>query len=1020
VSARRFYRQLGTPTDSFNLIVSSNRKYQELRIFVAGPGDVTAEKERLSRIVDRLQGLAQAAGFFLNLKEWRQVVPDMHRPQQVIFDQIAPQSWDIFIGVLWMRFGSRSGATHPATGLPLESGTHEEFLTVYRLWKEHGKPRILFYRCNRSPERLDQIDPEQLAKVKIFFAEFETAGAHPGIYKSYVTLEEFSEFAYDHLSAVIRSESEAPLSQSLGASSSDAFVDLDAYRVAIRRRYRHLQLETLSADQTHYQDIELQSVFIAQDVRNCEQWLPEALEGPKEMVRPDVNGPEEGLKLAQLRYYKDFRRQQPQNVFKVFHDPRQRLTVILGDPGAGKSSLALVELLEWAALPDPNERPLPVLIELRHYHQNAGGKDFLDYLEKSKEILFCFPAVMLRKRLEEGTVRILFDGLDEVFDAEERNAVAMQIAQLARKEARLVVTSRLVGYPKRTLRDAGFQHWLLEDFDDQKIGHFLENWCSVAVREEANRERVHQRVEVAIQVPAVRELAGNPLLLTMMAMLARQSDLPRDQFTLYQRCSSLLLELWDTQKAIDSDITLSDLKILIDAKDKQTVLRRLAWRMQNDLAGLRGNLVLRSTLEEIMDKALILRIADEGWRRQVIKRVIDQLRERNFILCHLGSEYYAFVHRGFLEYFCTEEILNAVVREPSKAVERLKGIFTEHCKEDAWSQVLALTANALESAVADEVLAPLVEIEADEKELRPLWLAYGVLRRARDPLALAKTTPKEIFDHVFRRIYSDEEVAFDIDIGSGMLQPNASKENYIFSCMFSLAHGSSLAVNQAMLAADILDAALVTDSPLHHKLLALKFRRASESPQSIPDSFPNLRYRVPSEVLAKVNILSFALIDSLLPDEVLTHLSVAECCRYRDTCQDSRLRFQEHLLKLTTEIECEVWDKKLESEISKLILGKVIPEARKLQDDISQVAGKLLGNLAVAGATVAAPSLVASLYPSMGHIMILLMGSSAAAGGAIALAAKEVTDHVLARRQLRKNGLSYLIELKNRSQQSIR
>jgi hypothetical protein len=32
----------------------------------------------------------------------------------------------------------------------------------------------------------------------------------------------------------------------------------------------------------------------------------------------------------------------------------------------------------------------------------------------------------------------------------------------------------------------------------------------------------------------------------MMAMLARQSDLPRDQFTLYQRCSELLLELWDT------------------------------------------------------------------------------------------------------------------------------------------------------------------------------------------------------------------------------------------------------------------------------------------------------------------------------------------------------------------------------------------------------------------------------------------------------------------------------------------
>ena len=45
---------------------------------------------------------------------------------------------------------------HPATGLPIESGTHEEFLKAYELWKEHRRRRILFYRCDRPPERLDQ------------------------------------------------------------------------------------------------------------------------------------------------------------------------------------------------------------------------------------------------------------------------------------------------------------------------------------------------------------------------------------------------------------------------------------------------------------------------------------------------------------------------------------------------------------------------------------------------------------------------------------------------------------------------------------------------------------------------------------------------------------------------------------------------------------------------------------------------------------------------------------------------
>jgi hypothetical protein len=186
--------------------VLSNQTYRKLRIFFACPGDVTAEKDRLQKIVERLQKTANQAGFFLEPKEWRQVIPDMGRPQEVIFDQIDPKTWDIFIGVLWQRFGSPSGATHPINGLPLESGTHEEFLKAYELWKENGSPRIIFYRCNRSPERLDQIDPAQLAKIKSFFAEFETARAHPGIYKLYETVEEFDHLAYDHISELISSE----------------------------------------------------------------------------------------------------------------------------------------------------------------------------------------------------------------------------------------------------------------------------------------------------------------------------------------------------------------------------------------------------------------------------------------------------------------------------------------------------------------------------------------------------------------------------------------------------------------------------------------------------------------------------------------------------------------------------------------------------------------------------------------------------------------------------------------------
>jgi hypothetical protein len=87
----------------------------------------------LAKVVERLQKPANESGYFLELKEWRQVI-GKGRPQQVIFDHAEPQIWDIFIGVLWQRFGSPSGAKHPTKDLPVESGTYEEFLKAHELW----------------------------------------------------------------------------------------------------------------------------------------------------------------------------------------------------------------------------------------------------------------------------------------------------------------------------------------------------------------------------------------------------------------------------------------------------------------------------------------------------------------------------------------------------------------------------------------------------------------------------------------------------------------------------------------------------------------------------------------------------------------------------------------------------------------------------------------------------------------------------------------------------------------------
>jgi len=179
-----------------------------LRIFVASPGDVLDEWERLRLVADELdRTLADSLGQSLELLDWRDVVPSMGRPEQVILDQLKWDAWDIFVGILWTRFGTPPGAIHPETGEPFLSGTEEEFTLAYHSWQSAGRPRILFYRCMRSPQ-LDQLDASQFQRVQQFFSQFEAEGAHPGLYQSYRTPEEFERRVRSDLTQLILSYSE--------------------------------------------------------------------------------------------------------------------------------------------------------------------------------------------------------------------------------------------------------------------------------------------------------------------------------------------------------------------------------------------------------------------------------------------------------------------------------------------------------------------------------------------------------------------------------------------------------------------------------------------------------------------------------------------------------------------------------------------------------------------------------------------------------------------------------------------
>ena len=171
------------------------REMRQLSIFVASPSDVEKERKALKRVVEGLSqrgDLADSRGLTLKVVDWSHAIPAMGRPEDVILDQLRVDDWDIFVGILWHRFGTPTGKKDPETGLVYDSGTHEEFRLAYRAWAEKGYPHILMYRCTKDIP-LDGQDSDQLRKVNDFWKEFEHDGEHPGLFVKYETDQDFED-----------------------------------------------------------------------------------------------------------------------------------------------------------------------------------------------------------------------------------------------------------------------------------------------------------------------------------------------------------------------------------------------------------------------------------------------------------------------------------------------------------------------------------------------------------------------------------------------------------------------------------------------------------------------------------------------------------------------------------------------------------------------------------------------------------------------------------------------------------
>lgn len=172
------------------------RTEEILSVFVASPSDVADERTKLEEIIQELNMTwSREIGLRFELVRWEtHALPGFDsEPQQVINNSV-PLDYDIFIGIMWCKFGT------PTAGFG--SGTIEEFeLAKRRADSAPSTVKIMFYFRDSAPSSLSQLNGEELIKIDKFRNGLGDEGI---LYWRYNNLTDFEKFVRLHLSKQIQ------------------------------------------------------------------------------------------------------------------------------------------------------------------------------------------------------------------------------------------------------------------------------------------------------------------------------------------------------------------------------------------------------------------------------------------------------------------------------------------------------------------------------------------------------------------------------------------------------------------------------------------------------------------------------------------------------------------------------------------------------------------------------------------------------------------------------------------------
>jgi hypothetical protein len=415
--------------------------------------------------------------------------------------------------------------------------------------------------------------------------------------------------------------------------------------------------------------------------------------------------------------------------------PQAHRLVVLGNPGAGKSTFArrlCLEVAKAETVGVAGAISLVLFVELRVYaretsEQPCGLREWIEQFIRTRMELVP-PVGAIDQLLRRGRLGIVFDGLDELPQVARRGEIRDSIAAFGRRYplAPVIVTSRLVGYEHASMPEP-FQDVRLHDFDDGRVREYATRWftynhgggddAELAGRRDAEDFVLESNV-------AASDLRVNPLMLGLMCVLYRgQGYIPRNRPELYGQCATYLFETWDKHRGVEVVRPVEDLL--------RPALRHLAsWIYASpDLqAGVSYTLAVAKTAGFLREQ----RFTDAVRADAAARDFIDFCRGRAWVFSDVGADahdedLFQFTHRTFLEFFAAEQLLNDL-----ETTDQLYRKLRPKILRGEWEVVSELAVHMKQTArlgSADAILTRLLGSVADgDKARRARAFAARMLR----------------------------------------------------------------------------------------------------------------------------------------------------------------------------------------------------------------------------------------------------------------------------------------------------